>query len=64
MVDGVPSTTSNAQTTDELDQQIVMCGPSLGCDLAGSGLLKLKPNPELRVRLGLGLVRLEPRLHI
>jgi hypothetical protein len=35
-------------------------GPALA--LEGSGLLKLKPNPKLRARPGLGLVRLEPRL--
>ena len=35
-------------------------GPALA--LEGSGLLKLEPNPKLRARPGLGLVRLEPML--
>ena len=34
----------------------------LGWDLAGSGLQKCKPDPELRARAGLGLVGLKPRL--
>jgi len=43
---------------------LVMCGPGLGWAFVGSGFSKLKPDPKLRVRLGLGLVRLEPRLHM
>jgi hypothetical protein len=34
----------------------------LGWALEGSGLLKLKPDPELRAGPGLGLVGLEPGL--
>ena len=34
----------------------------LGWALVGSGLLKLKPSPELRAGPGLGLVGLKPRL--
>ena len=43
---------------------LVMCGPGLGWAFVGSGFPKLKPDPELRVGLGLGLVGLEPGLHM
>ena len=36
--------------------------PGLGWALVGSGLLKLKPSPELRAGPGLGLVGLKPGL--
>ena len=36
--------------------------PGLGWASVGSGLLKLKPGPELRAGLGLGFVGLKPGL--
>ena len=42
--------------------RLVMCRPGLGWALAGLGFRKLKPGPELRARLGLGLVGLKPGL--
>ena len=53
---------------DQLFQSSDVPGPAwaqslgLGWALAGSGLQKPKPNPELRARPGLGLVGLEPGL--
>jgi hypothetical protein len=45
-----------------LMETIPSCDTGLGWASEGSGLLKLKPDPELRARPGLGLVRLEPGL--